>query len=341
MKNKKKNKKNIKRKGFTLIELLAVIVILAIVLVVTIPSVISSMKSAKEKQLQNSADIVADWLNKQLAAAKLGEEFVSEEYKEFINSDDYTCLDEEESENCILREYNLYEENDEAMSMLKAAGVSNPEEDLNLFNSKVIINTADDYASVFFEAKDGGSFSIGDNQINKTLSTGATEHGIEEPALFNLSRRNNYEQTGSLNQNPSTYNFDTNSYIYPVAYNGKAIYPGKIGNVSVTSNSISYISTQSEIRKNYGVLVPFKLAAKGKYKLSLTVNNSDCTIKVLKYSLDQSSVSPETISQNVVGNVSKEFTANTVEGAITAIVFAGADSTLNASFTNIKLERIQ
>ena len=63
--------KKLNRKGFTLIELLAVIVILAIVLVVTIPSVIRSMDKARESQLQNAADSVAEWFQKQYELQEL------------------------------------------------------------------------------------------------------------------------------------------------------------------------------------------------------------------------------------------------------------------------------
>ena len=64
--------KKLNRKGFTLIELLAVIVVLAIVLVVTIPSVISSMNSAKQKSLQNAADSVQEWFQKNYEIANIG-----------------------------------------------------------------------------------------------------------------------------------------------------------------------------------------------------------------------------------------------------------------------------
>ena len=60
------------RKGFTLIELLAIIVILAIIMVVTIPTVLNSMDSAKEKQLQNAVDSVADWVQKQYDLTYMG-----------------------------------------------------------------------------------------------------------------------------------------------------------------------------------------------------------------------------------------------------------------------------
>lgn len=63
--------KKLNRKGFTLIELLAVIVILAIVMVVTIPSVIRSMDNARDNQLQNAADSVAEWFQKQYELQEL------------------------------------------------------------------------------------------------------------------------------------------------------------------------------------------------------------------------------------------------------------------------------
>ena len=80
--------KKLNRKGFTLIELLAVIVILAIVLVVTIPSVIRSMDKARESQLQNAADSVAEWFQKQyelqdLSAVSGGAE---KAYTDFVNT---------------------------------------------------------------------------------------------------------------------------------------------------------------------------------------------------------------------------------------------------------------
>ena len=63
--------KKLNNKGFTLIELLAVIVILAIIMVVTIPTVLSSMDSARKQTFQNSANTVADWVEKQYALAQL------------------------------------------------------------------------------------------------------------------------------------------------------------------------------------------------------------------------------------------------------------------------------
>lgn len=81
--------KELNRKGFTLIELLAVIVILAVVMVVTIPSILNSMDKARETQLQNAADSVAEWFQKNYELANLGAEFgggASGEYNSFVGT---------------------------------------------------------------------------------------------------------------------------------------------------------------------------------------------------------------------------------------------------------------
>lgn len=65
--------KKLNRKGFTLIELLAIIVILAIIMVVTIPTVLSSMGNARKTTLENSANTVADWIEKEYTMAQIGQ----------------------------------------------------------------------------------------------------------------------------------------------------------------------------------------------------------------------------------------------------------------------------
>jgi len=67
--------RNIKRKrksGFTFIELLAIIVLLAVTMIVTMTIIIGSMSDAKEKQFKNTANIVANYLEKQYMLAKTG-----------------------------------------------------------------------------------------------------------------------------------------------------------------------------------------------------------------------------------------------------------------------------
>ena len=75
-------------KGFTLIELLAVIVILAIIMVVTIPTVLSSMDNARKQTFQNSANTVADWVEKQYALAQLdiGDETISSAFTDLCQA---------------------------------------------------------------------------------------------------------------------------------------------------------------------------------------------------------------------------------------------------------------
>lgn len=57
--------KKLNRKGFTLIELLAIIVILAIIMVVTIPTVLGSLGTARQDTFRNSANTVAEFVEKQ------------------------------------------------------------------------------------------------------------------------------------------------------------------------------------------------------------------------------------------------------------------------------------
>ena len=114
------------RKGFTLIELLAVIVILAIVLVVTIPSVLRAMDQARASQLQNSADSVAEWFQKNYEISSLSEigGAADESYLDFV------CTDTEHK-NCNSlgtsgTGYNtttLASSNTKADAVLKAAGI--------------------------------------------------------------------------------------------------------------------------------------------------------------------------------------------------------------------------
>jgi len=66
-------KVKLNKKGFTLIELLAIIVILAIIMIVTIPSVLTTISTIKGKQFVNSANIIADWTQKQYELAQIGQ----------------------------------------------------------------------------------------------------------------------------------------------------------------------------------------------------------------------------------------------------------------------------
>ena len=66
--------KNIKknRKGFTLVELLAVIVILAIVVGITLVTVLPALKDSRQEAFELSAQIAADYLEKQYQLSQVG-----------------------------------------------------------------------------------------------------------------------------------------------------------------------------------------------------------------------------------------------------------------------------
>ncbi len=108
--------KKLNRKGFTLIELLAVIVILAIVLVVTIPSVIRSMDKARDSQLQNATDSVAEWFQKQYELQELSSVSGGAEaaYTTFMTGKNWIL-------NGTIQEINLSGADGDAV--LKAAGI--------------------------------------------------------------------------------------------------------------------------------------------------------------------------------------------------------------------------
>ena len=108
--------KKLNRKGFTLIELLAVIVILAVVMVVTIPSILNSMDKARETQLENAANSVAEWFQKNYELADLGAAFgggASDVYTSFVGTTGLTT-----------RTLNLTND------VLKAAGISGGDDDV-------------------------------------------------------------------------------------------------------------------------------------------------------------------------------------------------------------------
>lgn len=114
--------KKLNRKGFTLIELLAVIVILAIVMVVTIPSVLNAMDNAREGQLQNAADSVAEWFQKQydldtLSSVSGGAEAPYKAFLCTLNTETNTY------ENCASLTTSQNLSGDKGDAVLKAAGL--------------------------------------------------------------------------------------------------------------------------------------------------------------------------------------------------------------------------
>ncbi len=67
--------KKINKKGFTLIELLAVIVVLAIILVIAVPRILDVIESARKESLGRSAQMVANYLQKDSAIRMLASDF--------------------------------------------------------------------------------------------------------------------------------------------------------------------------------------------------------------------------------------------------------------------------
>lgn len=149
--------KKLNRKGFTLIELLAVIVILAIVLVVTIPSVLSTMNDAKEKQLQNTADSVAEWYAKQYELATFASEFGTSVTTAYTNFPATATLT------------NFNDTAKKGKAALIAAGVSNVDTNIDLANSSVQL--VGDKICIILTAKQGGSFYNSDTSKNTKKSS--------------------------------------------------------------------------------------------------------------------------------------------------------------------------
>ena len=156
--------KKLNRKGFTLIELLAVIVVLAIVLVVTIPSVISSMNSAKQKSLQNAADSIQEWFQKNYEIANIGGDVGTPDiaYSNFMNGKTFT------------KDTPIALDSD----VVVAAGISNAGDNLNFSDDKGV----DTYSTVYLDgttnklcvtlvAKSGGNFYNTASDAETTLSS--------------------------------------------------------------------------------------------------------------------------------------------------------------------------
>ena len=67
--------KRMNKKGFTLVELLAVIVVLAIILVIAVPRILDVIESARKESLGRSAQMVANYLQKDSAVKMLSSTF--------------------------------------------------------------------------------------------------------------------------------------------------------------------------------------------------------------------------------------------------------------------------
>lgn len=138
--------KKLNNKGFTLIELLAVIVILAIIMVVTIPTVLSSMNNARSNQLKNAANSAAEWFEKQYQLSETGIEVPDGVYTTWATGKDLKDAEVEIGND------------DNGINVLKAAGISDPGDNLDLANCKVKYNTTTKRICVTLVAKSGGKF---------------------------------------------------------------------------------------------------------------------------------------------------------------------------------------
>ena len=149
--------KKLNRKGFTLIELLAVVVILAIILVVTIPSVLSTMADAREKQLQNAANTVAEWFTKQYELAELGSDLGTSGTDSAYTAFPVTTT---------AKKFNAAG----GEAALKAAGLSNATTNIDTTTSSVQLKGSK--ICVILVAKNGGSFYNTDTTKNTKSSSG-------------------------------------------------------------------------------------------------------------------------------------------------------------------------
>ena len=160
-------RKKINKKGFTLIELLAVIVILAVVMVVTIPSVLTSMNSAKKAQFENALEGVSQWLTKQYELASFNLE-TSSAYNSFV--DIYYETGQYDGTNpytyapginyAVADSRNFSKHKQESVEMLKAAGIADPENDIDLDNTYFYIDG--NRIEVVGMPKENGQFYIND-----------------------------------------------------------------------------------------------------------------------------------------------------------------------------------
>jgi len=87
-----------KKTGFTLVELLAVIAILAIILVISVPKVISVIDNAKQKTIEDTANIVASQAEKEYFKRK--EMSTLDQYNDPITCDDIVTINNTDYKSC-------------------------------------------------------------------------------------------------------------------------------------------------------------------------------------------------------------------------------------------------
>ncbi len=154
--------KKMNNKGFTLIELLAVVVIMGIVLVITIPSVIDSVNSAKAKQLKNAANTVQSWYEKQSQLSALSGDLDSS-----VVDPAYTAFPEKEWRSSTDGDRTNFFDNDPAgLKALIAAGLSEPDKNIDLHNSRVWYSGTTKKICVLLRAAQNGDFYIANGTAN-------------------------------------------------------------------------------------------------------------------------------------------------------------------------------
>jgi len=87
-----------KKNGFTLVELLAVIAILAIILVISVPKIISVIDNAKQKTIEDTANIVASQAEKEYFKRK--EMSTLDQYNDPITCDDIVTINNTDYKSC-------------------------------------------------------------------------------------------------------------------------------------------------------------------------------------------------------------------------------------------------
>lgn len=160
--------KRLNRKGFTLIELLAVVVIMGIILVVTIPSVLNTTNTAKEKQLKNAANTVADWYTKQYQLYLLDMEGVVDE--NFTNFHPNITSSVGSRRPFKANDPETYPpDNEVRVASLEAAGLTDVEANYDLLTSYFILNG--NKVCVMLTASSTGSFYVKGKTNKKCSST--------------------------------------------------------------------------------------------------------------------------------------------------------------------------
>lgn len=275
--------KKINRKGFTLIELLAVIVILAVIMVVTIPSVLTAMSGAKVSQLNNASETVARWLTKnyELANLDLGLDTSSVDlaYTNFVNkmgtsTSTYSDASFSSKNLSSCGNSNATYCQEESIAMLEAAGVSDPENNIDLANSYVWFE--ENKFVTKLNAKEGGAFYTNGENSSSSF-TSRLPDGYREVAYLQ-GNNTGYVPTNIYLTGDSTVRlkFETTSSVTACYIFGYYNSSTEGGNYSIYMSSSG---TTGYIRYNNELVRAWKPSKNTKYEIvmsptGLTINNS-------------------------------------------------------------------